>query len=213
MVKMIDETSKIYPFCYIDPTAVIQEYCIVGYRGRNIENKQHHLDVTTKIGHSVTIDPYCLVYVGAELSPYVHLDPYCRVGRNTTIGKATEILYGSRVHDDVKIGSNCIIAGNVSNRITIGDRVSHHGRLSHSYNRPSGDWHDTDEPSMTIGNDVVIGAGSLIIGDVHIGNKVYVAGGEIVRKDVPSYSIVYHGNIISSEDWNGSLKDSGFWSN
>ncbi len=46
------------------------------------------------------------------------------------------------------------------------------------------------EKGITIGNDVWIGAGSMITDGVNIGDGVVVGAGAVVTKDVPPYSIV-----------------------
>ena len=43
---------------------------------------------------------------------------------------------------------------------------------------------------VTIGNDVYIGSRAMILGGVSIGNGAVVAGGAVVTKDVPEYSVV-----------------------
>lgn len=66
------------------------------------------------------------------------------------------------------IGSNCQIWHNV----TIGRKHPHQGTLP------------------TIGNDVRICTGAIIIGDIHIGDGAIVGAGAIVTKDVPARAVV-----------------------
>jgi acetyltransferase-like isoleucine patch superfamily enzyme len=47
-----------------------------------------------------------------------------------------------------------------------------------------------ESPKTTIGNDVWIGANSIIIDGVSVGNGVIVAAGAVVVKDVPDYAVV-----------------------
>jgi acetyltransferase-like isoleucine patch superfamily enzyme len=195
----------------INPTAEISPFTVIGYEGDRAEAKQHHHDLVTQIERGVNIGPFVTIYSGARLGDAVKVDPYVRIGRNTEVGARTSVLYGSRIHDDVTVGEDCIIAGNVSNRVRIGARVMHHGRLAHRYNRPHAGWRETDEPSMIIEDDVVIGAGSLLVGDISVGRRSYIAAGEIVRRDVPQYCIVCKGKVVPAEDWKGSLADFGFW--
>lgn len=42
---------------------------------------------------------------------------------------------------------------------------------------------------VTIGNDVFVGAGSIILPDTHIGNKVIVGAGSVVASDIPDNSV------------------------
>ena len=43
--------------------------------------------------------------------------------------------------------------------------------------------------NVTIGNDVFVGAGSIILPGVHIGNRVVIGAGSIVTKDIPDNSV------------------------
>lgn len=55
---------------------------------------------------------------------------------------------------------------------------------------------------IIVGNDVYIGANSMILPGVHIGNKVIIGCGTIVTKDVPDNSVVVGvpGKIIKTAD-------------
>lgn len=49
----------------------------------------------------------------------------------------------------------------------------------------------TNEPgNIKVGNDVWIGYGSIIIGEVTIGDGAIIAAGAVVIKDVPAYAVV-----------------------
>lgn len=69
---------------------------------------------------------------------------------------------------------------------------------------------------VTIGNDVWIGHGALIMGGIKIGDGAVVAAGAVVTKDVPPYAIVggIPAKIIKyrfQEDWINSLLKLKWW--
>ena len=195
----------------LDPSADISPFVILGFIGDQAEIKDSHKSLTTIIEKNVFIGPYVTIYNGARIAEGTKIDPYCRIGHNTTIGSNTRILYGARVHDDVVIGDNCVIGANCSNRVHIGNNVVHFGRITHKFNNPNADWSETEEPSLTIGNNSVIGAQALLVGDITIGNNVYIAAGETVRASIPDCCIVYKGRTYTKDEWKGSLAKTNFW--
>lgn len=72
----------------------------------------------------------------------------------------------------VKIGSDCIIYQNV----TIGAK-SQKDAIQKKY--------------PTLGHNVIIGANTVILGDVNIGNNVVIGASVFVNKDIPDNTIVY----------------------
>ena len=47
----------------------------------------------------------------------------------------------------------------------------------------------TRAANVTIGNDVFVGASSIILPGVHIGNRVIIGAGSIVKHDIPDNSV------------------------
>lgn len=112
--------------------------------------------------------PYLIIYrvliewvLGIEL-------PY-----KTKIGKGFIIYHGHSlvINDHSIIGENCIIRHST----TIGNKLLQDG----SYSK-----------SPVIGDNVDIGSNVCIIGAINIGNNVKIGAGSIVVKDVPSNCIV-----------------------
>lgn len=73
--------------------------------------------------------------------------------------------YSIIIRNGVQIGENCIIRQNT----TIGQRNN-----------------DDQNKYAVIGTNVDIGAHVLIIGDVHIGDDVVIGAGSIILKDIPA---------------------------
>jgi len=80
--------------------------------------------------------------------------------------KLPHLALGVVIHPRCEIGSDCKIYQNV----TIGSRNGSH--------------------PPTIGNNVLIGAGAVILGEITIGNNVKIGANAIVVKDVPDNAVV-----------------------
>lgn len=119
------------------------------------------------------------------------------------IRKILEYLRGEPQHLDklikrgLKIGENFGRMGGViidpihCYHITIGDNVTLAPRV-HILAHDSCTYHflgKTRAANVTIGNDVFVGAGSIILPGVHIGNRVIIGAGSVVSKDIPDNSV------------------------
>ena len=99
------------------------------------------------------------------------------IGSNTFIGDGTIFAGGSSI---ITIGKNCDISNNVTfvtgtHEIDpLGDRIA---------------GEETVKP-ISIGDGVWIGINSTILPGVTIGNKVIIAAGSVVTKDVENYTVV-----------------------
>lgn len=116
--------------------------------------------------------------------------------RNTTLGRMTYVAEASRV-GFADIGAFCSIGPNV----LLGglgyhpvDRLSTHPAFYSARLQAGATFSGTDAveelPRVTVGNDVWIGAGSIVLDGVSIGDGAIVAAGAVVAKDVPPYAIV-----------------------
>jgi|GEM_PF-3383112 len=77
---------------------------------------------------------------------------------------------GIVIHGDTRLGENCDIKHNV----TIGRREGSH---------------DTDRRCPVLGDNVIVGAGAIILGPVTIGDNARIGAGAIVLKDVPANTL------------------------
>lgn len=84
---------------------------------------------------------------------------------SATIGKGFSLGYwglGTVIHYRAIIGNNVLIAQNV----TVGGKFGAH-------------------TPPKIGNDVYIGAGSVVFGEIHIGDNVIIGANSLINKDIP----------------------------
>ena len=98
---------------------------------------------------------------------------------------------GLKVGKNFYRGGGVIIDSTHCYHITIGDNVTLGPRvhiLAHDASTAMF-LGKTRAANVTIGNDVFVGASSIILPGVHIGNRVVIGAGSIVSKDIPENSV------------------------
>ena len=103
----------------------------------------------------------------------VEIHPGAKIGKNLFIDHGMGVVIG----ETAIIGNNCTIYQNA----TLGG---------------TGKQHNKRHP--TLGNNVVVGAGAKVLGNITIGNNVKIGANAIVLKDVPSdCTVVGIGRVIA----------------
>lgn len=121
--------------------------------------------------------------VGYEVDEFTKVAPpfHCDLGFNIILGKNVLINYDCVLQDccTITIGDNSLIGPGV--KIVT---------ASHPYEAEKRrDWSVTCSP-ITIGEDVWIGAGAVILPGVTVGARSIIGAGSVVTKDVPPDAIV-----------------------
>ncbi len=105
------------------------------------------------------------------------------------ISYLTRIITGIEIHPGATIGRRFFIdhgEGVVIGATTvIGDDV-----LIYQQVTLGGTGKGKNKRHPTLGNNVIVGAGAKVLGDINIGNFVRIGAGSVVIEDVPEYSTV-----------------------
>lgn len=112
---------------------------------------------------SKLIRPYLVRLAGIKMGKNAH------VGANVTFDTINPAYF--EIGDNVTITMNCVLLMHYVKPLENGQLSWHLGKLK-------------------IGNNVFVGANSVIAKPVTIGNNVVIAAGSIVTKDIPSNSLV-----------------------
>jgi acetyltransferase-like isoleucine patch superfamily enzyme len=127
------------------------------------------------------------------------------VGRGIHIGPGTIISSSSglSIGDGTYIGKGCTIqvSGSIGRGTLIANRVGIVGKLDHDFDAIDlpicfAPWIGAPDSGLlataevTIGEDVWIGFGAVVLSGVIVGRGAIVAAGSVVTKDVPAYAIV-----------------------
>lgn len=119
------------------------------------------------------------------------MDPRVTVGRYT-YGDPKFLLWGSE--DRIDIGSFCSIAQNVTvfggGEHNVDWITTYPLRIAFGHVLAGKDGHPKTKGKTTVGSDVWVGYGAVILSGVTIGDGAVIGAGSVVTKDVPPYAIV-----------------------
>lgn len=127
-----------------------------------------------KFGENVSIIEPANLY-GCELGDNVKIGPFVEIQSNVKIGKNTTVSSHSFIPSGVEIGEHTFIA---------------HGVMFTNDTFDSDMIENWEMKKTIVGDRVRIGSNATIL-PVKIGNNVIIGAGSVVTKDVPDNSIVY----------------------
>lgn len=182
----------------LHPSVEIGEFSIIGKKIPDLKGKKE-----TKINAEVSISSNVIIYEGTEIGSKTQIEDFCRIGEKTRIGENCRIIYGAKIYGYVTIGNKCIIGGFICEDVTIGNSCRIFGELVHDHKIKPEKFHDIKkwdkggEKAPVIQDNVFIGFGAKVIGNISIGKGSYILPNSIVTQDVPKNSIVKGINKIS----------------
>lgn len=142
-----------------------------------------------KLGKAVTVGAGCIIYSGAEISDSAFFGDLATVREDVTIGEGTIIGRGATVENKVTIGKKTKIESNayITAFSTIEDYCFVAPCVAFSNDNFLG---RTEERKKHFGGPILrkgarIGAGSVLLPGVEIGEDALVAAGSVVTKNVP----------------------------
>lgn len=113
----------------------------------------------------------------------------CNFSGNVKIGYATTLGYNNLLAGKITIGKYCQLGADVALHATnhpISSMTTYINK-----NLFNGELKGLkEENEIVIGNDVWIGHGVIIVGNINIGNGAILAAGSVITKDIPAYTIV-----------------------
>jgi UDP-2-acetamido-3-amino-2,3-dideoxy-glucuronate N-acetyltransferase len=151
------------------------------------------VNAPTYVGAHSILRSGTTIYSGSVLLESVDIAHNAQLRENCRLGRGTRVLTGAQLMAFVNVGHGCRIAGTLCSRSQVGHGTSMLGHLTHRYRMPvSGQ----NEPSPRMGDGVVVGRESAIVGDVDIGDFAIVGAGAVVTRSVPSGTLWAHNPAI-----------------
>lgn len=166
-----------------------EELLIQWYKGKNIAKKFNELPYD----HTQEKDQLLYELLGGrEKNLWIAAPFFVDYGNNIFIGENCEINMNCIFLDcnKITIGNNCGIAPGVQ-ILTVYHPTNARERISK--NEQGFAFWKTQSKPVTIGDDVWIGAGSIIMPGVEIGNNVVIGAGSVVTKSIPD-NVIAVGN-------------------
>ena len=146
----------------------------------------------TKIWHFCHIRENVQIGVNCIFGKNVYIDKDVKIGNNCKFQNNCSIYSGAIVEDGVFIGPNCILTNDKKPRAVNPDMSL----------KTSNNW---KKGSIIIRSGVALGAGTIVLPDVEIGEWALIGAGSLVTKNIPPFSLAY-GNpaiIIGKVDKKG----------
>lgn len=177
---MIQPLAYIHPQAKIANNVVIEPYVTIH---KNVE-----IGEGTWIGSNVIImegariGSNCRIFPGAVISAipqdlkYKDEETFVRIGNNTTIREFVTINRGTKASFETVVGDNCLLMAyvHVAHDCVIGNNVILANSAGLAGHINIEDW-------------AIVGGMTAVHQFVNIGQHAFIAGGSLVRKDVPPY--------------------------
>lgn len=164
----IGENVTINPNTFITGESVIEKDSVIG-PNTEIHSSVIHKNVTVK--HSIVYDSE--VFENTTIGPFAHLRNKAIIGKNNRIGNFVEVK-NSKTGNGTKAAHLAYIGDAIT-----GQNVNF-GCGSITVNYDGVDKHQT-----IIGDDVFIGCNTNLVAPLKVGNRVFIAAGSTVTKDIP----------------------------
>ncbi|MCQ2770999.1 MAG: N-acetyltransferase [Clostridia bacterium] len=123
------------------------------------------------IPESSNVWQYCVVLSGAQIGENVNICSHCFIENDVKIGNNVTIKCGVQVWDGIELEDNVMIGSNVTFTNDMYPRAK------------NPDWKLL---RTKICKGATVGAGSVILPGITIGEKAFIAAGSVVTKDVPA---------------------------
>lgn len=136
---------------------------------------------SVKLGRDVKLSRFINLY-GCEIGDETKIGAFVEIQKNATVGKRckisshTFVCEGVTIEDNVFVGHNVAFINDSYPRATTGDQL-----------QTEADW---KVERTVVKKGASIGSGSTILANITIGENALVGAGSVVTKDVPANSIV-----------------------
>jgi acetyltransferase-like isoleucine patch superfamily enzyme len=148
----------------------------------NAKEDFHAIAPDVRLGENVKLSRFinlygCTIGDNTKIGAFVEIQKNATVGNNCKISSHSFVCEGVQIEDDVFIGHGVMFINDLYPRATTGD-----GKL-----QTEADW---KVERTLVRRRASIGSGATILANVTIGENALVGAGSVVTKDVPDHAVV-----------------------
>jgi bifunctional UDP-N-acetylglucosamine pyrophosphorylase/glucosamine-1-phosphate N-acetyltransferase len=181
----IESNVTIYPNTYITGNSVIKSGSKIGPNTEIDSSTVHH---NVRVKHSLIFDSE--VMSDTTVGPFAHVRNHAVIGPSNRIGNFVEVK-NSTTGEDTK-ASHLAYIGDAETGKSVNFGC---GSITVNYD-------GVNKHKTIIGDDVFIGCNTNLIAPVKVGNRVFIAAGSTVTKNVPTGALAIARNRqINKEDY------------
>ncbi len=171
-MKMTNGERRDAELAYISDDSIFEEQIVC----RRLLQKLNFMDRSDFAGISEIVKEL----FGRSEGAFVNPPFYCDYGKHIEVGKNFFANYNCTLLDvaPIRIGDNCQMAPNVA--------IYTAGHPIHPVTRNSAYEYGKE---VTVGDNVWFGGNTVVCPGVHIGNNVVIGAGSVVTKDIPDWCI------------------------
>ena len=187
----LGQNVKVGPFTFIDEDVIIGDNCEIA-SNVNIMNG-------ARIGSGCKIFPGAVISAIPQDKKFEGEYSTAEVGNNTTIRECVTINRGTKYSYTTKVGNNVLLMAyvHVAHDCVVGD----HCVLANATNLAG---------HVLIDDHVIFGGMSAAHQFIRVGKHAFIAGGTLLRKDVPPFLIAAKDPAVYSGINSVGLKRNGF---
>ena len=149
----------------------------------------------SQIGDGVTVRQSCVI-TDSEVGAGVTLGPFAHLRQGAVIEP------GARIGNFVEVKKSRVGAGSKAQHLTYLGDATVGARTNIGAGTITCNYDGKNKNPTTIGDDVFIGSGNMLVAPVHIGDGSYTAAGSTITKDVPPDSLaIGRGQQVNKEGW------------
>lgn len=194
---VINDYAVIYPNVVIRDNVEVMDHAVIGRLPKSASTSKRIVQKDYKetvIGERSVISTGAVVYtnviigMGTLVGDNASIREGCRIGNGCIIARNVSINYNTMVGDATKIMDNAHITGNmiIEDHVFISVLVA----TTNDNLIGKGEYSDEREKGPHIKRGATIGAAANLLPAITIGENALVAAGSVVTKDVPDQKVV-----------------------